>query len=64
MKNFKKVDQWKDSITDQPCIDIVYMGKFNHTKIAEGCSFTKMSLMKNPKIRDVLPRCVKKVMEV
>jgi predicted transcriptional regulator len=56
-------NKWKDSMTDQAYVDMIYGGLLNRTKVAQGCGLTVKTVKKRLegledelRARNVLPR--------
>jgi predicted transcriptional regulator len=66
-ESIAKWNKWKNSMTDQAYVDIIYGGKLNRTKVAQGCGLTPKTvrgklreLEDELRARNVLPRLTEK----
>ncbi|UUO22052.1 hypothetical protein FGD67_01690 [Colwellia sp. M166] len=52
----KLFETWRDSMSDQDYVDIIFRGKLNRKNIAEQCGFAKSVLGSNQTIKDDLKK--------
>ena len=52
----KLFETWRDSMSDQDYVDIIFRGKLNRKSIAEQCGFAKSVLGSNQTIKDDLKK--------
>ena len=55
----KLFETWRDSMSDQDYVDIIFRGKLNRKSIAEQCGFAKSVLGSNQTIKDDLKKAPK-----